>query len=125
MKFYILIRKRTGYPGVPLFANKTLNQVVPVHNTGRPGHPPGSQWQSSKIIPCRLKDGRHMLYMDAITLGNSGSPLYMLREEQSQKKAFVVAVHVGNSSGGMGSCAVPLCTHMEIDTEFSPGKKYC
>ena len=55
-------------------------------------------------------------------MGNSGSPLYILREEQSQKKAFVVAVHVGASSVGMGNCAIPLCKHMEIDGQFPTGE---
>ena len=113
----------TGYPGLPLYPNKTLKQVVPILNAGKPGDPPGSQWQTPKISPCRLKDGRHILYMDATTPGNSGSPLYFMREEQSEKKAYVLAVHVGSSSEGKGNCAVPLCRHMEIDTEFSAGKK--
>ena len=56
--------------------------------------------------------------MDATTPGNSGSPLYMLREEQSQQKAYVLAVHVGHSSQGKGNCAVPICRHMDISTEF-------
>ena len=46
-----------GYPGLP------------------PGHPSGTQWETPDIRPCVLKDGRHILYMDATAKGNSGSPL--------------------------------------------------
>ena len=100
---------------------------MPNHvNAGKPGDPPGTQWQTPDINPQRLKDGRHLLYMDATTKGNSGSPLYILQTVQSEKKAYVVAVHVGSNgskaNGGKGNCAVPLCLHMEIDVEFPAGK---
>ena len=105
-----------GYPGMP-------NDV----NAGKPGDPPGTQWQTPDISPQRLKDGRHLLYMDATTKGMSGSPLYILKEEKSAVNAFVVAVHVGSNGskalGGKGNCAVPLCRHMEIDAEFPAGKR--
>ena len=60
-----------GYPGLP------------------PGHPSGTQWETADIRPCVLKDGRHILYTDATAKGNSGSPLYIIKEEQSHKKSRV------------------------------------
>ena len=88
-----------GYPGLP------------------PGHPSGTQWETADIRPCVLKDGRHILYMDATAKGNSGSPLYIIKEEQSHKKAYVIGVHVGGSQDKENR-AVPLALHMPIATEF-------
>ena len=56
--------------------------------------------------------------MDATTGGTSGAPLYILKNEPSGPKAYVVAVHVGFINEDKGNCAVPICKHMQISTEL-------
>ena len=82
MKYVFVLLKHTGYPGMP--------NIV---NSGKPGDPPGTQWQTPDISPQRLKDGRHLLYMDATTKGMSGSPLYILKVEKSA--VFFIPSSVG------------------------------
>ena len=53
--------------------------------------------------------------MDATSGGMSGSPLYFIKDDGSQKMAYVVGVHVGSvGSVDKGNCAVILSQHMNI-----------
>ena len=65
----------------------------------------------------RQNRGHHLEYMDATSGGNSGSPLYLIKDEGSQKEAYVVGVHVGcigSKSEDKGNCAVILSRHMNM-----------
>ena len=88
-----------GYPGI---ADEKQNGV--------PYHLFGTQWKVNNIIPTRLHQGGHLLYMNSTSNGVSGSPLYKINPDT--KQALAIGVHVG---GGrvMGYAAVPLSYHFK------------
>ena len=95
-----------------------------IQEPGVPGYPPITQWVGENIAAIRLRKGRHLLYRDATSPGQSGSPLYYIDEDK--KKAFVVATHVGGNRI-IGNSAVPISNHMKTfktwtDQPTSSGK---
>ena len=80
-----------------------------MEETGSPGDPPVTQWVGDKIDAARLREGRHILYRDSTSPGQSGSPLYFIEGEENT--ALVVGVHVGGNRN-LGNCAVPISYHM-------------
>ena len=83
---------------------------------GRPGYPPLTQWYIDGVAPSRLKDGRHLLYLDATSGGNSGSPLY--HYDTNMNIAYALAVHVGHDF--TANMAVPIEYHLETSTKRLP-----
>ena len=69
------------------------------------------------VAPSRLKDGRHLLYLDATTGGNSGSPLYQY--DPKLNTAFALAVHVGHSDW-VANMAVPIEYHIDTSMKRLP-----
>ena len=97
-----------GYPGMPK-----------VEAEGHPGFPPGTQWYVEGVAPTRIKDGRHLLYLDATNKGNSGSPIF--HHDEQSCRAYVIGVHVGFSKM-VANMAVPICYHMETSENFMTQK---
>ena len=83
---------------------------------GCPGYPPLTQWYIDGVAPSRLKDGRHLLYLDATSGGNSGSPLY--HYDTNMNIAYALAVHVGHDF--TANMAVPIEYHLETSTKRLP-----
>ena len=95
-----------------------------IQEHGVPGYPPITQWVGEITAASRLWKGRHILYRDATSPGQSGSPLYYIDDDK--KKAFVVATHVGGNRI-IGNSAVPISNHMKTfktwpDQPTSSGK---
>ena len=98
-----------GYPGLP---------PPDKRKSGNPGFPRGTQWQADGIQPQRLPDGQHLLYTDATTPGNSGSPIFLLKDGDTSQEAFVLAVHVGGVQQNIANCAIPISYHINVDHEY-------
>ena len=91
--------KFLGYPGEPEKGQRY---------DGVPGYPKGTQWVVDGVQPCRLHKGKHLMYLDATTGGQSGSPLYFIEKILGQLKAFVIGVHVGGTGRIHFNSAVPI-----------------
>ena len=82
-----------------------------------PGYPLGTQWVVDGVRPSRLHNGQHLLYLDATTGGQSGSPLYFIEKNLGQLNAFVIGVHVGGEQD-IANYAIPMSYNMPTRSEF-------
>ena len=98
-----------GYPGRP--RNKEQR------HEGVPGYPFGTQWVVDGVQPSRLHKGQHLMYLDATTGGQSGSPLYFIEKIQGDIKAYVIGVHVGGEKD-IANYAVPISYSMQTSSQY-------
>ena len=97
-----------GYPGLPKKEQR---------HEGVPGYPFGTQWVVDGVQPSRLYKGQHLMYLDATTGGQSGSPLYFIEKSLGQLNAFVIGVHVGGEQD-IANYAIPISYNMPTLSEF-------
>ena len=98
-----------GYPGRP--------QNREQRHEGVPGYPFGTQWVVDGVQPSRLHKGQHLMYLDATTGGQSGSPLYFIEKNQDEIKAYVIGVHVGGEKD-IANYAVPISYSMQTSSQY-------
>ena len=94
-----------GYPGPP----RELKD-------GNPGYPPGTQWIADDVTPIRANEGRFLLYTEATTKGNSGSPLYLF--DTTGNKALATGVHVAGHALLGTNASVPVSFHLDAQEEY-------
>jgi V8-like Glu-specific endopeptidase len=63
------------------------------------------------VAPIRAKEGRFLLYTQATTKGNSGSPLFFF--DVTGNKALATGVHVAGLESLGTNVSVPIALHLD------------